>query len=498
MTITKLILYVGLVAVLLTLLTRFVFKKDKSLLTSYLQNFTGALFIFSGWVKAIDPLGTAYKMEDYFNEFYYTFSDTWMSFIAPLFTFMHDQSVIVSVIFIVFEIVVGIMLILGIKPKLTAWMFFLLIAFFTVLTGYTYLTGYVPQGVNFFSFGEWGPYVKSNMKVTDCGCFGDFIKLEPFTSFLKDVFLLVPAIYFIFQHKKMHQLFSANTRGIIFALSAIGLTMYCLSNFSWDLPHTDFRPFKNGANIAEQRQVEMNAAAATEITAYKLKNMNTGKMEELPSDQYMTLLKEGKYTKNQGWEVYEQVISEPTVKSTKISEFWISDFDGNDINDSYLNNEDYKLMVVSYKMLSDDQESKINVRIDTLYRLDTIINDQKEIQVNKIVDDIVRKEEKYIDYIWDPTYMDDFKTIVKPMSEAAKADGVEMSVVLGAATTDMAVDFATELEAPVNYETADDILLKTIVRSNPGFVLWKDGKIVHKWHKNHVPTYDEIKSNYMK
>ena len=68
---------------------------------------------------------------------------------------------------------------------------FLLVAFFTVLTGFTYLTGFVPDGSNFFDFGSWvGVHNENNMKVKDCGCFGDFIKLKPKTSFLKDVFLL--------------------------------------------------------------------------------------------------------------------------------------------------------------------------------------------------------------------------------------------------------------------------------------------------------------------
>jgi len=154
MTLSTLIIGVGVAAAILTAITEFVFKARKNWLVSYLQNYAGALFIFSGWVKAIDPLGTAYKMEQYFAEFESTFSETLFSFMAPLFPWLSGFAIYFSVFMIVFEIVLGVMLIIGSRPKFTAWAFMLLVGFFTFLTGFTYLTGYVPEGVNFFSFGQ--------------------------------------------------------------------------------------------------------------------------------------------------------------------------------------------------------------------------------------------------------------------------------------------------------------------------------------------------------
>ena len=183
MTLTTLTIGVAIAALILTLVGKFAFDRVENYFISYLQNFTGALFIFSGWVKAIDPLGTAYKMEQYFAEFESTFQDTWFSFLAPLFPQLSEYSASFSVFMIVLEIVLGVMLLVGMWRKFTAWTFFLIVAFFTFLTGFTYLTGYVPEGVNFFQFGKWGEYVSTNMKVTDCGCFGDFLKLEPRVSF---------------------------------------------------------------------------------------------------------------------------------------------------------------------------------------------------------------------------------------------------------------------------------------------------------------------------
>ena len=194
MTLGTLVIGIGIAALVLTLLGGFVAKKVDNWLVSYLQNFTGALFIFSGWVKAIDPLGTAYKMEQYFAEFESTFSGTWFSFLAPLFPQLSEWASSFSVFMIVLEMVLGIMLLVGSSRRFTAWAFFLLVAFFTFLTGFTYLTGYVPEGVNFFQFGKWGEYVETNMKVTDCGCFGDFLKTRT-SSFLLKRCLFVNSSY---------------------------------------------------------------------------------------------------------------------------------------------------------------------------------------------------------------------------------------------------------------------------------------------------------------
>ena len=117
MTIYTLLIYIGITAAILTAAVGFFYKGHKNWIMTYLQNFCGALFIFSGYVKAVDPMGTAFKMEQYFAEFFYTFNETAMSFIAPLFPWMAEYSIAVSVGMIVFEIVLGVMLILGSRPK---------------------------------------------------------------------------------------------------------------------------------------------------------------------------------------------------------------------------------------------------------------------------------------------------------------------------------------------------------------------------------------------
>lgn len=132
MSIISLILNIGLVAILLTALIYF-FNKKISIIDSFLQNFCGALFIFSGWVKAIDPMGTGFKLEQYFQQFESTFAGTWMKFIAPLFPILEKFSLSFSIFMIVLEIVLGIMLIIGAYRKLTSWLFLELYCFLLLL-----------------------------------------------------------------------------------------------------------------------------------------------------------------------------------------------------------------------------------------------------------------------------------------------------------------------------------------------------------------------------
>jgi len=180
------------------------------------------LFIFSGLVKANDPLGLSYKMQEFF--------DLWHV------NALNDYSLAFSIIIIAFEIIAGVALLIGWRMRLISWLLLLLIIFFTFLTGYAFLSG----------------------KFKDCGCFGDCLPITPLTSFLKDVLLLL-LIGFIFYHReKIRPAFSSRVNYLLITLAAIfsfAFQWYVL-NYN---PVVDCLPLKKGNNIPAMMKMPENA-----------------------------------------------------------------------------------------------------------------------------------------------------------------------------------------------------------------------------------------------
>jgi len=329
------------------------------------------------------------------------------------------------------------------------------------------------------------------MQVTDCGCFGDFLKLKPFTSFLKDVGLLFPAFYFLFRHKDMHQLFTGGIRfGLGITALIVGLIL-CLSNFVWDIPNRDFRPFKKGVNVHVQKQTELDAIAAVPIIAYELKSKASGEVTRIPYDQYIKEFK--KYPKEE-YE-FEQVLGEPTLEPTKIMEYSINNLDEQEITDELLTDEKPSIMFVSYEVKAKGKQAVRTVK-DTLMSLDTVYNDAGVASLVQKIDDIVTREEKYTDYEWDPDFFENYANVIKPFSDAAMAAGYHVYSVVGGADKNMLDQLKYDAGLNIDFYTADAILLKTIVRSNPGTVLWQNGEILGKWHVKKLPDFGIVKTQY--
>ncbi|MGZ5287742.1 MAG: BT_3928 family protein, partial [Flavisolibacter sp.] len=203
-----------------------------------IQILVAVLFIISGLVKANDPLGLSYKMEEFF-EIWNTSLAAGNFFAKDLltgfFSFLHGYSILLSIIMITLEIMAGIALLFGWSRKLVLWLLLLLILFFTFLTGYA-LFSLHPDG---------------SPKFTNCGCFGDCLPITPKTSFLKDLALLVMIVLLLFGKKWMMDFFSTRTKTLILSASLFSslLLQWYVLNY---LPIVDCLPFKRGNNISEK------------------------------------------------------------------------------------------------------------------------------------------------------------------------------------------------------------------------------------------------------
>src|SRR5436190_11624172 len=224
----------------------------------------GILFIFSGLVKANDPLGTAYKMQEYFEV--WSADLTTSSFflknaLLSLFHFFNDHTLFLSVAMNAFEIIAGAALLLGWRMKLFSWLLLLLMIFFTILTGYTYKTG----------------------RPTNCGCFGDCIKITPEYSFYKDVLLSILILIILFARRHIKPLFQPLPNTGLMLLTTIfsfGLQWYALQY----LPPVDCLPYKKGNSISEKMKLPANAIPDSTVITFVYEK--AGKKVEFTADKF--------------------------------------------------------------------------------------------------------------------------------------------------------------------------------------------------------------------
>ncbi|MEP7321442.1 MAG: DoxX family protein [Saprospiraceae bacterium] len=493
MTLSTLIISFAILALILTISFSKWLIKPQSWLMTFLQNFCGVWFIFSGLVKAVDPMGTAFKMDQYFAAFEQTFKPTWFSFIAPVFPFMAKYAVSFSLGMIILEILLGVALIIGFAPKWTSRIFFILLVFFTVLTGFTYLTGYVPSNKNFFDFSAWGSYDKNQMRVSDCGCFGDFLKLDPKISFFKDLFLLIPGVLFLVFGKVKHQLWTPGIRFGIMIASLIGISLFSWKNTFQNEPMWDFRPFKNGADIRTTRENELAAAQQVKIEFAEATNKSTKEKVRIPYADYMKEFK--KYPK-ESWET-KFIYGESKIKRTKVSDYQIMDMHGADITVELLKEPGYSLMINAYKIHGSSITEKF-IKVDSLFEDSVRIIKKDTIRLRKFIrlDSLTKDVDRFIP---DPQDVSIFTDKINPLVDQLHQDGIKIYAVTGGLGEAHIQDFSNAIKATYPVYQADDITLKTVMRSNPGLILWKDGKIIEKWHYKHLPSSatlrDLIKKN---
>ncbi|WP_111308358.1 BT_3928 family protein [Confluentibacter sediminis] len=263
----------------------------------------GALFIFSGFIKLNDPLGFSYKLQEFFTPDVLNLP------------FLEPYALGIAVFVVIFEVVLGVFLLIGYKPKFTVWSLLLMIVFFTFLTFYAW----------YFD------------KVKDCGCFGDFLKLKPVESFIKDVILLVFILILFFGVTYIKPLFGKLPTTVLALLGFI-ISLWFGYHVLMHLPLIDFRAYKVGDNIKENMLLPADAQKA--VIDYHWTYTLNGKEEEL-TDRGSGPTKYDKIIK-----VETTIIEEADIP--KIQDFSIES-DDEDLTDYFLS-EDKLIMVVSYSL----------------------------------------------------------------------------------------------------------------------------------------------------
>lgn len=353
-------------------------------------------FVFSGFVKAVDPLGTQYKMGDYL-------AAMGLQGVAPDWLTLGAAVVLAGA-----EFTLGICLLFAIQRRMTSRVALALMVVMTLIT----------------------VWVAVANPVEDCGCFGDALKLTNTQTLLKNVVLLACAIVVAWRPLQMMRLLSESTQWIAVNYTIIfvlAVSLWCL----YALPIFDFRPYHVGADIRSGAQIPEGAPQPQFETVFVMKK--DGQTREFTTDNYP----------DSTWEFVDS-------RTTQTSEGYvpeIHDFSielkesGEDITQEVLESEGYTFLLIAPHLETADDSNFGN--IDEVY---SYAQDQ----------DV-------------PFYC--------LTASGDKAVGRWQDI--------------TGAEYP--FCTTDETTLKTIIRSNPGLVLLKDGVVIRKWSHNLLPTSDELK-----
>lgn len=347
----------------------------------------GVLFIISGLIKINDPVGTQIKLEEYFEVFASTFT--------PAFHALVPTALVLSVVLSVLEVVLGVALLLKFRPKLTTAILLVLIIFFTALTFFSAYTG----------------------KVTDCGCFGDALKLTPWQSFTKDIVLLVLILLLFVSYRKGPEPETSPGAGLwvlVSALASIAIAIIAIEH----LPFIDFRAYKEGVNIPTAMQ-------PSEPYRYSYIMTKDGK------DHEMTTYPDAA----EGYEYKDIKLLNPEA-APKITDFGVWNAEG-DLTEEVLQGK--KLLIIFHKVDKADADNVPAIR--------------------RLVQSLRGRAD----------------ALVVTSSDEASYEA-----------------FRHQHQIDIPYAFGDATLLKTVMRSNPGLVLLKDGTVVGKWHHNDVPETAEV------
>lgn len=357
------------------------------------------VFIFSGFVKAVDPLGTQYKIQDYLTAF------GWIGFFPDF--LLLSASMLLGIV----EFCLGVYLFFGIRRKITPRVLVLIMSFMTPLT----------------------LWLAIDNPISDCGCFGDAVVLSNWETFWKNVFLLVGAVTVLKWRKRIFPLVTPRLDWLIAMygfLFILGITCYCY----YKLPIFDFRPYHIGADIRKGMEIPEGEKPTVYETIFIMQK--DGEVKEFVLDDYpdstWTFVDTRLVVKEKGYE--------PPIHDF----FIVRQDDGEDITDQVLNDENYTFLLVAHQLeLADD--STIDL-INELYDYSLMHGYSFYCLTSSSDEEILKWQDR------------------------------------------------TGAEYP--FCLTDNTTLRTMVRSNPGLMLLKDGVVLNKWGVNELPDeyqlYDRL------
>jgi uncharacterized membrane protein YphA (DoxX/SURF4 family) len=367
----------------------------------------GLLFIFSGLIKANDPLGFSYKLEEYFEVFHLTS--------------LNGLALSLAIILCALEMILGFALLIGTRAVQVVWGLLLLIIFFAFLTFYS----------AFFKV------------VQTCGCFGDAIPLTPWQSFSKDMVLLLLVLVLFVNRTSIKSLFSKKTGGQLLIGATVVFVGFGLYTYNF-LPIVDFLPYKIGANILEEMKTPPGSKPDEFEVTYHLKNKKNSETKVMSDKEYLKTA----IWKDANWEIVGSPESRLVKKGfePKIRDLNIQDAQGNNYNEELLSNPFYSLVIVAYN-LEGTNTNALN-------------------RINALAANLIQN----------------FNTRVILLTSNAPAN---------------AEVFAKQHKLVGELFYADGVPLKTMVRSNPGIILLKNGTVINKWHYHNMPKYETLVKNYL-
>lgn len=355
----------------------------------------GLVFVLSGFVKAVDPLGSAYKFNDYFSAF-------GIEFLAPI-------TLLLAIVLSCTELVIGFSLLTALRMRWISRIALVFMLSFTLLT----------------------LYLAIENPVSDCGCFGDAFKLTNWQTFWKNLILLTFSII-VFKSwnglKTLHKSRSEWIVVLVLLAFALSFSLYNLRN----LPILDFRPYSVGSNIQEKMAIPDGAPKSEFDMLFIYEKDDLQKefsSESIPWDDTTWKWKETKI------DLIKRGYTPP------IFNFDITSLDDVDITDQVLEDPGYSFLLISHDLNTADQRGIEKAKGIAQFA-----------QINQM-----------------PFYC------------------------LTASLNEEILRLKKELQLGFDFYTTDNITLKTIIRSNPGLLLIKEGTIIGKWHYRNFPKPKQLR-----